>query len=283
MRHHVATLLLAALWLSAIAHSSHADDGKLLATPGTTQFEGSGGGGIVPWAMLGGYASREQIAVSSFATRVNVNDLSLTALGAGINVKDRFEITYAYHKLEVDPLSISIRQDIFGAKVRLYGDVVYSQYPQLGLGIQHKRLDDPTIPFAVGASDDTGTDVYLAASKLHLGAVSGYNLLWGLTARATKANEAGLLGFGGSNKDSYSLQLEGSVAVFFNRHIAAGFEYRTKPNNLAAVPEDDWLDAFVAVFPNKHLNITLAYADLGRVAGLGDQRGVYLSLTGYLK
>jgi len=50
--------LLAGLLL-ATSFSSLASDGKLLATPGVSQIEGSGGGGIVPWAQLAGYASED--------------------------------------------------------------------------------------------------------------------------------------------------------------------------------------------------------------------------------
>jgi hypothetical protein len=59
-------------------------------------------------------------------------------------------------------------------------------------------------------------------------------------------------------------------------------EYRQKPNNLSSVEEDDWTDVFVSYLPNKNFNITAAYADLGTVATKKDQKGIYLSMTGYL-
>ena len=36
-----------------------AGEGKLIGTAGLNQIEGSGGGGIVPWATLAGYDSRD--------------------------------------------------------------------------------------------------------------------------------------------------------------------------------------------------------------------------------
>ncbi|ALU44015.1 hypothetical protein AT705_14330 [Pseudoalteromonas rubra] len=50
-----------------------ADSGKLLATPGVSQVEGSAGGGIVPWAQLAGYASDEQWSLGGFCSRASVD------------------------------------------------------------------------------------------------------------------------------------------------------------------------------------------------------------------
>ena len=113
------------------------------------------------------------------------------------------------------------------------------------------------------------------------------------TLRATKANQNGLLGFGGKNpaRDSYSLQPELSVAYLLSRNVAVGAEYRFKPNNLealgraaglgSALREDDWKDIFIAWAPSKNLSVTLAYVDLGRVVpgitGNRKQTGAYLS------
>jgi hypothetical protein len=70
-----------------------------------------------------------------------------------------------------------------------------------------------------------------------------------------------------------------SVAVLLNKHLAIGTEYRTKPDNLG-LSEDHWQDVFVAWFLNKHLNVTLAYLDLGAIAAIPNQTGWYLSATG---
>ena len=72
--------------------------------------------------------------------------------------------------------------------------------------------------------------------------------------------------------------LEGSAALFLDRYTAVGVEYRQKPDNLSFAREEDWMDAFVAWFPNKHVALVGGYVDLGDVAGARDQRGLYLSL-----
>lgn len=252
--------------------------GKILATPGVSQLEGAGGGGIVPWAQLAGYATEDEIAASGFCSRVKVDEFSLNACGIQANFYDRLEVSYAQQSFYVNPLDTHLKQAIAGAKVRLYGDVVYSDFPQVSLGIQAKKLDTPDIAFALGAEKDSGTDVYLAMSKLHLGVVEGYNWLWNITARSTEANQMGLLGFGGPG-NSRSVQLEASTALLVDRHVAIGVEFRQKPDNLN-IGESHWRDIFVAWFPNKHFSTTLAYVDLGNIAGINNQTGWYLSLMG---
>lgn len=252
--------------------------GKLLATPGVSQIEGSAGGGLVPWAQLAGYATEDEVSVSAYCSQANVTDFQLNSFGGQANLFDRLEISFAKHNFNIDPLSLTLSQHIFGAKLRLYGDVVYSTWPQVSAGIQHKTLKHPDIAFALGAKRDTGNDVYLAASKLHLGLFAGYNVLWNATARYTDANEIGLLGFGGPDSEM-TLQAEVSIAVLINKHVAIGTEYRQKPDNLE-LKEDDWQDVFIAWFPNKHVNVTLAYLDLGAIATIPNQTGWYLSLSG---
>ena len=270
--------LLLGLLLSS-SFSGLASDGKLLATPGVSQIEGSGGGGIVPWAQLAGYASEDEFSVNGFCSRADVTDYTLDVCGAQVNLFNRVELSYAQQRFDVPALDTEIEQSITGAKVRLYGDIVYSDWPQLSVGIQHKSLDDGAVATLVGAQDTSGTDYYLAASKLHLGAVGGLNWFWNVTTRYSEANQLGLLGYGGANDDAKIL-FEGSTAVFLSRSVAVGIEYRQKSNNLN-LGEQDWKDLFVAWMPNKHVSVTAAYLDLGSIAGASDQTGWYLSVTGY--
>lgn len=254
--------------------------GKLLATPGVAQIEGSGGGGIVPWAQLAGYATEDQIAGSGFCSRADLKNFSLNVCGAQLNIRNRLELSYAQQTFFVPALDTDIRQSITSAKIRLYGDIVYSHWPQVSLGLQHKSLRDSTIAMALGAQDDSDTDVYLAASKLHLGSLFDLNSFWNVTLRHTQANQLGLLGFGGVDQNK-SLFLEASAALFISSQLAVGFEFRQKPDNLN-LGEDHWNDIFIAWFPNKHINVTASYLELGSIAGTEDQTGWYLSIMGNL-
>lgn len=265
-----------------VAFSAYSADGKLIGTAGLVQVEGSGGGGIVPWATLAGYDSREQISATATATQVDVDDYRLNMLGASLSLYDRVELSVAHQRFDLKTLGGDIKQNIFGVKYRVYGDVVFSDWPQISVGLQHKRLEDKAIATALGAdSSSSGTDFYVAATKVHLGATAGFNAVWNLTARATKANEMGLLGFGGADNQDYEVMLEASAGILFSRHWAVGAEYRQKPDNLG-LNEDDWVDYFISYIPSKDFSLTLAWADLGTIAGAQKQSGVYLSLNGQL-
>ncbi|WP_417520323.1 DUF3034 family protein [Marinobacter sp.] len=274
------------------APAAMADIGsRIWATGGVTTIEGSAGGGLVPWAMLGSYASDEEWGGTLALSRAEVDDYSLSVTGAGLNWNNRVEVTVARQTLDLDSLVFTLKngfgleqdelnQDIFGVKVRLVGDALYSPWGQWSVGIQHKRQRDFTVPSAIGARDDSGTDVYLSGSKVFFAAVFGRNLLVNATVRGTRANQGGLLGFGGDLNNGYELMSEAGAGVFINRHWLLGAEYRQKPDNLSFAREDNWWDVFVAWVPDRRLAITAAFVNLGDIATLEDQQGVYLSLQG---
>lgn len=282
MRAPCAGMLLLALLLAPLAQ---ARDGRLLATGGASQLEGAAGGGIVPWAVLAGYGTGDQDGGTAFYTRVDTGDYALDAYGVAYTFRNRLELSLARQRLDLGELQRrlalpwnALEQDIFGAKLRLGGDLVYTPWPQVSLGVQHKRLRDGALPLAVGARDERGTDVYLSASKLFLAGPGGRQLLLNGTLRSTRANQMGLLGHGGDRDDGRSLVFEGSAALLLNPRWVLGVEYRQKPDNLGFAGEQAWMDAFVAWFPNKRVAVVAAWADLGDIATLRDQRGAYLSL-----
>ncbi|MEP6938400.1 MAG: DUF3034 family protein [Rudaea sp.] len=258
---------------------------KLLLTGGVSQLEGAAGGGLTPWAVIGGYGTRDQIGANAYFTRVGVQDYHLDDVGALVGLYDRVELSVARQRFDTEGVGaalglgrgFALRQDIVGVKVKVAGDAVLEQdswLPQIAIGLQYKKNDQGAVLHAIGAKDDQGTDFYLSATKLYL----AQSLLVNGTLRLTKANQLGLLGFGGDRNDSYKPQFEGSVAYLLSRHLAIGAEYRTKPNNLGIAKEDDWYDAFIAWAPLKHVSLTLAYANLGNVVIKDNQRGLYVSL-----
>jgi hypothetical protein len=237
--------------------------------------------------MLSGYGERGEWGADIFATRVQTGDYRLDVAGIGVAFDNRIELSYARQRFDLGTLARnldlpenSLSQDIFGLKVRLFGDLIYDQLPQVSLGIQHKRQKDFLIPSLVGARRSEDTEGYLTASRLILGGAFGYNLLLNGGLRYSRANELGLLGFGGDRRDRHSVLKEGSVAVLFNPRWALGVEYREKPDNLSFAGESDWADLFLGYFPNKNLAVVLAYARLGEIATLDNQDGVYLSVQG---
>jgi hypothetical protein len=259
--------------------------GRLLATGGATPIEGGGGGGIVPWAVIAGYGSEDQWGGSAFATRVDTGDYALTSAGVALGWRNRVEVSLARQSFGLPTLADALglpvrtfRQDILGLKWRVAGDLVYTPWPQFSVGLQHKRQRDFLVPSLVGARDDRGTDVYLAASKLWLGGAAGYNLLVNATLRGTHANQTGLLGFGGDARQGRSWVGEVSAAVLLNPRWAVGAEFRQKPDHLGFAREDHWRDVFIGWFPNKRVALVAAWADLGDIATLPDQEGWYVSL-----
>jgi len=261
------------------------DGGKLLATGGVSQVEGAGGGGLTSWAMITGYGSNDGIGANAHYTAVQLPDYNLHTAGVAVGLYDRLELSYAWQGFDTQDVGGTLglgrgfvfHQNIYGAKLKIIGDAVYDQdswLPQIAVGVQHKENDRPAIIAAVGGKGSVGTDFYLAASKLFL----AESLLVNATLRETKANQFGILGFGGDKHNAYSTQFEGSAAYLFSRQFATGVELRTKPSNLGIAHEGEAWDLFAAYFFNKNLSLTVAYADLGNIVIKDDQHGAYLSL-----
>lgn len=256
---------------------------RLTATGGVTQVEGAGGGGLTPWALITGYGSRDEIGVTAFYTQADPTDFRFQAGGIAVGFHDRVELSYARQRLGLGSTvpGESISQDIYGLKVKVLGDAVFDQdrwLPQVAVGLQHKRNDDMAVPTALGARRGEGTDFYVAATKLWLNALFGRNVLANATLRGTKANQMGLLGFGGDRNDAYRWMPEVSLGLFLTDHVAVGAEYRRKPDNLGVFREEDFKNVFVAWFPAKRVSVTAAWVDYGRIADKPDQTAFYLSL-----
>jgi len=277
--------------------------GKLLLTGGVSSIDGAAGGGLTPWAVTGGYGTGNEIGGSAFVTRVKTQDYGLTGYGAAVSYGDWVEVSIARQDFDTGPVAgalasvlgdpgfngLRLKQDIFGLKVRVAGDAVLDSdtwVPQIAVGLEHKKAHPGHLADVLTAfgAKDSGTDIYVSATKLFL----AQGILVNATLRATKANQNGLLGFGATDHTSYTLQPEISVAYLLSKNIAIGAEYRAKPDNFRdntalgadALKEDDWADLFVAWAPLKNVSLTAAYVDLGKIVpGVVTRRqtGAYLS------
>jgi hypothetical protein len=212
-------------------------------------------------------------------------DYDLQSLGASAGLFDRLELSYAWQAFDTRDVGAALglgrgftfHQNVFGAKLKLAGDAVYDQdglLPQISIGLQHKENDRGAVIAAVGGKNSAGTDYYVCASKLLL----AQSLLLNATLRFTKANQLGILGFGGDKHNGYSAQFEGSAAYLVSKRFALGAELRTKPSNLSIAKEQDAWDLFAAYFFSKNFSATVAYADLGNIVIRDHQGGAYLSL-----
>lgn len=309
----ISALVAACFTLSAnIALADMPTSNKLLLTGGVSQVEGSAGGGLTPWAFIGGYGTNNEVGGNVHYTYVKSNDFKLDTYGFTLGFFDRVEFSVAQQEFDISNLRNKVEaalpgaigrdkldQIIVGAKVRVFGEGVLDAdtwVPQVAVGLQYKENQDKEFikSAVIGAKSDHGTDVYIAATKLLL----DKNLLLNGTVRFTKANQFGLLGFGGDKHDSYQPMLEVSAAYLLRKDLAVGAEYRMKPNNLKSpanaalfgganvvdLQEDDAFDVFVAYAPTKNVALTLAYVNLGNIATVkavgadyGKQDAVYLS------
>jgi Protein of unknown function (DUF3034) len=289
-------LVCSVLWGSAAGAAGAAgpDQGKLLATGGVSQVEGAGGGGLVPWALITGYGSVDSYGANLHTTRLRTQDYSFRSWGMAVGWRDRFEVSLATQELDghLAPFdALRLKQDILGLKMRVAGDAVYDQdrwLPQIAVGLQYKRNHavtgieglGVTNVKQLGAAKDRGLDFNLSATKLFL----AQSMLLNGNVRLTRANQFGLLGFGGDKHNQYQARFEFSAAWLISRHWVAGVEYRMRPQNLKVDNEKDAYDAFVAWFPNKNVSLTAAWVNLGDITTFNPKRqhGWYLSLqTGF--
>ncbi|MGY4878731.1 DUF3034 family protein [Vreelandella aquamarina] len=250
---------------------------RILATGAVSAIEGAAGGGLSPWAVLTTTASKNETGVAASVTRAQVDDFQLNAASVSVNLHDRLEFSIARQNFELSSIGGELEQDVYAAKARLFGDVLYHPLGIWSAGVMHKRLADGTVPTALGADDTRSNDVYLSVSKLFFDAIYGRNLLLNATLRNTEANQGGLLGFGG-DQGGRQWVAEGAAGVFVTPDWVVGVEYRQKPDNLSVAREDDWQSVYSAYFFNKHLSLTGAWLELGDIAGLPSQRGGYVSL-----
>lgn len=256
--------------------------GKLLLTNGVATIEGASGGGLASWGTIAGRQMAGGVGLSAHATAIELPDFGWRSFGAALGFGDRLELTYARADFDTRDVGAALglgagytfSQDVFGAKLRLAGDLAYgpSWMPAIAVGVQHKRSPNGAVLAVLGAAEDNGTDYTISATKLIL----ARSLLVSAGARYTKANQAGLLGFGSAGGEGYQLQWEGSVGYQLSRRAVIGAEYRTKPDNLG-LGEDDWMDLFAAYALTRNLTVTAAYVDLGSIATFGGQRGGLLS------
>ena len=267
----------------ALAGTTRVNAGDRLEWTGAvTQVEGAAGGGLVPWALIGGLGTDAQVGATAFVTYVSTPDFALRTEGVSVDVENRVEISGARQRFDAGRVSsgLTLGQDIIGLKVRLWGDAVFDPdkwLPQIALGAQWKRtLDFGSVPRAVGAARGEDVDLYIAATKIYFAALAGRNLIIDATLRRTRGNQFGLLGFGGDG-GGYDFTPEFSAAVWLNDDVLLGAEYRAKPNNLSAFRENNAEDVFLAWAPVKNLSATIAWTDLGSIAGKPAQRGIYIS------
>lgn len=322
-----AVLATAAVLTSPAALADWYNDGKVLATGGVSMTDGAGGGGITPWATITGYETRDGINADVHYTYVTLPNYSLNSIGLAVGLWDRVELSYTNDVLPtgstfdtvglltdtlglstgIEPFNTTIKMDVFGAKVRVYGEAIYDSdnlIPQIAVGGFYKVNHNETLLKTLQAAKSKDWEAYIAATKIFF----PINTLVNVTLRYTAANQTGLTGFGGPDGSKKEIRPEVSLAYLLKKDTAIGVEYQkhgdsldgkgvsiqglntgalgsilnaaglSNLNQTLTQHESDWYDAFVAFFPSKNLSITMAYAMLGNITLTPDQNGYYVSL-----
>ncbi len=125
------------------------ESGKLLATAGVTQIDGAGGGGLVPWALITGYGTKDAVGGNGHDTYIHTPQFDLHTTGVAVGLYDRVEMSLARQWFDTRAVggklglgkNFTIDQNIAGVKVRLFGDAVYDQdawWPQISAGALYK-------------------------------------------------------------------------------------------------------------------------------------------------
>lgn len=291
---------MACMAAATVPMQSEAATGRLIVTGGATTVEGVAGGGVVPLALISGLASKDEIGGVGFASHLMVDDFKLNAYGGAINIHDRFEISLSRLDLSI-PNSVTgrtviglgvadndIKMDVVGVKYRIAGDAMYQPdtwLPQIAIGAQYKKNRDENLMRFLSA-DDSGYDIYLAATKVYLASVLGRNAFINGVVRYTDANYLGLFGFGNQaagGDDDRSFQTEFSGGILITPQLLFGGEFKTMHDSKTlggAVNPSTWKDVFIAYFPTKNVSVAAAYANLGQVGLAADdnQTGFYMSL-----
>ena len=235
------------------------NDGKVFLTGGVFTVDGAGGGGAVPWATITGYESRDGINGGVGVTYVRLPNYDINWIGGSIGFFDRFELSYVNVKLTTDlsnvntvalaagalgldknlglsPHGSKLHMDTYGAKLRLFGDAVYTSdsfLPQTAIGFLYKDNTTPEFVRTLNASKAKDWEAYLAFTKVFF----RYSTLVNITARYTSANQIGLTGFGTCDyghmncENDREVRVEASVAYLLQKNFAIGGEYQQHGNN----------------------------------------------------
>lgn len=244
--------ILAAGLFCGTAQAGFYNDGKVLLTGGVVTIDGAGGGGITPWATISGYGTRDGVNGGLHYTFAYLPNYSLNSYGATVGLYDRLELSYTRSTLPtgstfdtvgliasllpatggtgIAPFNTTIEMDVYGAKLRLFGDAVYtsdSLIPQVSIGAFYKDNKNQDLLNTLQAADNKDWEAYVSVTKVYF----PFSTLVNLTGRYTSANQTGLTGFGyrdqttGTVDDDKEFRLEVSVATLVAKNTAFGFEY----------------------------------------------------------
>ena len=256
-------------------------------------FEGIGGGGIVPGAHLvnppkdGKWIGKPAI-MQWAAIR---GDTNFYTTGFAFSLLDRFELGYTraildYKRIRddikklsgdiLDPKKDYIYMDVFHIKTMILKEKKIS--PAFAVTAEfkfNKTIDNINDNIGqalntIGYDDDFGVDFDFSFSKIIPDLIL-FPIFVHLNIRLTKAAQVGFFGF----SSNYTVNPEISAGISVRRDMAVGFEYRVKPDEYGslayALPgftlnEDDMWDVSFTYLPTERLSFSIAYCGFGTAA-----------------
>ncbi len=254
-------------------------------------FEGVGGGGIVPGAHLvnppqDGKGIGKPAVMQWAGIR---GDTNFYTTGFAFSLLDRFELGYTratldYNRIRddvkrlsgnlLDPGKDHIYMDIFHLKTLILKEKEF--LPAFAVTAEFKfneTIDDINNNLAqvlntIGYDDDFGVDFDFSFSKIIPNLII-CPIFVHFNIRLTRAAQAGFFGF----SSDYTANPEISAGVLVRPDMAVGFEYRVKPDEYGslALPgftckEDDMWDINFTYFPIERLSLSVAYCGFGNAA-----------------
>lgn len=258
-------------------------------------IEGTGGLPITPTAYLANPGPEGEVfgkpAVSAQAIWVGRKDMQV--LAATWTLWRRLELGYAVNRLALDDFDGDVRDatglDIgadqiylhhFNARLNLIRENEWGIpcMPALTTGIHYKynnNIDEINRDVGdaletIGYNDNDGVEFTLTASKTITSLPRP--VIFSVGARASKASQFGLMGFG----DKYMVSFEGNLDVLVTDNLAIGGEFRDKPEVMGRIPglvaqDDPWWDVHAAYFFGPHSSLYAVAGDAGGVANHTDE------------
>ncbi len=242
-------------------------------------MDGGRGGVLTPGPGLNGPATG--FGGRAFLTHARLQDQQFTSVGAALVIDDRVELGASQPNLGMGS-SDDVRQNVFGARLRLAGSAHRPLAPAASIGVSYRRQSDFGLEGSLGSAAPerrNDWDALVSVGAGHrLGARQAILVHGG--ARWTRANAGGLFGFGGTDGDRHSLQLEGAVHAGLARRLHLSAEYRQQPDHLEDDPGDAWWTAYLGYATTPEVHLSVGWMDLGRMAGATRQDGPFISLRG---
>ncbi|MDO8784971.1 MAG: DUF3034 family protein, partial [Syntrophales bacterium] len=256
------------------------------AGPPLLNFEGVGGGGIVPGAYLvnppqDGKKIGNPVLSSWHAIG---GDSNFYTQGIALSMFDRVELGYSHEVFDFRRIKRKL-EELSGGTLRADKDFVYQHdfhikfllmkedkyIPAFALTTEFKFND--TIESinnnlgkpldGIGYDDNFGTDFDFSFSKTFMNLIK-FPVQTHFNLRLTKGAHTGFLGF----SEDYTINPEIALGVMVHPDIIIGFEYRQKPDEYKSMAtslsgftfkEDDFWDIFFSWMPSKRLSLSVAF------------------------